>query len=107
MIADLFALYHITGDGLWRDVAAFMWRNATQGFADEKHRVWHALERPLGAKNEAYFQTRWSKYRTGERKRGHFNDLCSAWGGTYRLASIYDLSPEDLLWLEAHCRPMR
>ena len=105
MIADLFALYHITGDGLWRDVAAFMWRNATQGFADEKHRVWHALERPLGAKNEAYFQTRWSKYRTGERKRGHFNDLCSAWGGTYRLASIYDLSPEDLLWLEAHCRP--
>ena len=23
------------------------------------------------------------------------------------LASIYDLSPEDLLWLEAHSRPMQ
>ena len=62
--------------------------------------MWLALERPPGAKNEAYFQTRWSKYRTGERKRGHLNSHCTAWGGAYRTSSIYDLSPEDVLWLD-------
>ena len=55
----------------------------------------------FGAKNEAYFQTRWSKYCTGERKRGHINSHCTAWGGAYRTSSIYDLSPEDILLLDA------
>ena len=101
MIADFFKLARLTGQTIWKETAALMWRNATQGFCDENHRVWHALERPLGAKNEAYFQTRWSKYRTGERKRGHFNDLCAAWGGTYRLASLLELDAEDRVWLES------
>jgi hypothetical protein len=69
--------------------------------------VWLGLERPLGAKNEAYFQTRWSKYRTGERKRGHLNSHCTSWAAAHRATAIYDLSAEDLLWLERVTRPAR
>ena len=99
LIADLVALSHLDGNTLWRDVASLIWRNGTQGFPTEKRKMWLSLERPPGAKNEAYFQTRWSKYRTGERKRGHLNSHCTAWGGAYRTSAVYDLSPEDLLWL--------
>jgi membrane glycosyltransferase len=73
---------------------------AGPGFPSEKRKMWLALERPPGAKNEAYFQRRWSKYRTGERKRGHLNSHCTAWGGAYRASAVYDLSPEDILWLD-------
>ena len=59
--------------------------------------LWEKRSGKVG--NEAYFQTRWSKYRTGERKRGHLNSHCTAWGGAYRTSSIYDLSAEDILWL--------
>ena len=100
LIADLIALSRIDGNPLWRDVARLIWRNGTQGFPSEKRKMWLALERPPGAKNEAYFQTRWSKYRTGERKRGHLNSHCTAWGGAYRASAVYDLSPEDILWLD-------
>ena len=99
LIADLVALSHLDGNTLWRDVASLIWRNGTQGFPTEKRKMWLSLERPPGAKNEAYFQTRWSKYRTGERKRGHLNSHCTAWGGAYRTSAVYDLSAEDLLWL--------
>ena len=33
-------------DPLWRDVAALIWRNGTQGFPTETRKIWHALERP-------------------------------------------------------------
>ena len=99
LIADLVALSHLDGNPLWRDVASLIWRNGTQGFPTEKRKMWLSLERPPGAKNEAYFQTRWSKYRTGERKRGHLNSHCTAWGGAYRTSAVYDLSAEDLLGL--------
>ena len=105
LIADFIKLSDFTKDPLWRGVARLMWCNATQGFADERHLVWHGMERPLGAKNEAYFQTYWSKYRSEGHKRGHFNDLCTAWGGTYRLASLYDLSERDFNWLVKTCEP--
>ena len=97
MVADLMAFSRLDGNPLWRDVAALIWRNATQGFPTETRKVWLGLERPLGAKNEAYFQTRWSKYRTGERKRGHLNSHCTSWAAAHRATAIYDLSAEDLL----------
>ena len=105
LVADLVTLSRIDGNQIWKQVAALMWRNATQGFPSERRRIWHGLERPLGAKNEAYFPTYWNKYRTGERKRGHVNDFCTAWAGVYRTSAIYDLSPEDLLWLDSATRP--
>ena len=105
LISELFALSKADKDPMWKEVAALMWRNGTQGFADENRDVWHSLERPVGSKNEAWFQTRWSKYRTGENKRGSLNDHLMAWGGTYRLASLRQLSAEDLAWLESVSQP--
>lgn len=106
LISELFTLAKVDGDEMWKEVAALMWRNGTQGFADETRDLWHALERPVGSKNEAWFQTRWSKYRTGENKRGSLNDHLMAWGGTYRLASLLELSADDLSWLESVSQPM-
>ena len=105
VIPELFALSLADKNGMWRDVAALMWRNGTQGFADENRRIWHCMERPAGSKNEAWFQTRWSKYRTGENKRGSLNDHLMAWGGTYRLASLLELPEESREWLAGVAEP--
>lgn len=105
LISELFTLSKVDRNPMWKEVAALMWRNGTQGFADENRELWHSLERPVGSKNEAWFQTRWSKYRTGENKRGSLNDHLMTWGGTYRLASLQELSGEDLEWLESVSEP--
>ena len=105
LISELFTLAKTDRNDMWKEVAALMWRNGTQGFADENRDVWHALERPVGSKNEAWFQTRWSKYRIGENKRGSLNDHLMSWGGTYRLASLQQLSEEDIAWLESVSEP--
>lgn len=105
LISELFALSKADNNEMWKEVAALLWRNGTQGFADENRDCWHALERPVGSKTEAYFQTRWSKYRTGENKRGSLNDHLITWGGTYRLASLQKLSKEDLNWLDNVSQP--
>lgn len=99
LISELMTLARADGNPMWREVAALMWRNGTQGFADEDRKIWHAMERPRGSKNEAWFPTRWSKYRTGERKRGSLNDHLMTWGGTYRLASLRELSDDDRAYL--------
>ena len=105
LISELFTLSKADRNDMWKEVAALLWRNGTQGFADENRNIWHALERPVGAKTEAYFQTRWSKYRTGENKRGSINDHLVTWGGTYRLASLQELSENDLNWLDSVSQP--
>ena len=105
LISELFTLSKVDRNPMWKEVAALMWRNGTQGFADENREIWHSLERPVGSKNEAWFQTRWSKYRTGENKRGSLNDHLMTWGGTYRLASLLELSEEDYAWLESVSQP--
>lgn len=105
VISEFFTLAKVDRNNMWRDVAALMWRNGTQGFADEDRVIWHALERPRGSKNEAWFPTRWSKYRTGENKRGSLNDHLMTWGGTYRLASMLSLSDADRAWLQDACQP--
>lgn len=105
LIPELFTLSRIDRTSMWKEVAALMWRNGTQGFSDETRDIWHSLERPVGSKNEAWFQTRWSKYRTGENKRGSLNDHLMAWGGTYRLAAMQELSEDDLKWLDSVSQP--
>ena len=100
LIPEFFELSRLDGEPLWKEVAALVWRNSTQGFADEGHRVFHGLERPIGSKNEAIFPSRWSKYAIGEKKRGSINDHLTAWGGTYRLASLLELSDADRAWLD-------
>lgn len=100
LLPEFFALSKIDRKPIWKEVAALIWRNGTQGFADANRPVWHNLERPLGSKNEAIFPSRWSKYKPVESARGSINDHLTAWAGTYRLASLYELSEEDILWLD-------
>lgn len=104
LIPEFMELARIDCNPMWRDVAALVWRYSTQGFADGQHRIWHGLERPAGSKNEAVFPTRWSKYHLADKARGSINDHLTAWGGTYRLASLLELSEEDLRWLDEQSR---
>ena len=100
LIPELMTLAKTDAKALWREVAGLIWRNGTQGFAFEGREVWHSLERPIGSKQEAWFPMRWSKYRTGENKRGSLNDHLMSWGGTYRLAALLELAADDRAWLE-------
>ena len=105
LIGEYIWLSKVDNYPLWREVAELMWRNSTQGFADEQHLIWHNLERPLGSKNEAIFPSRWSKYHAGESKRGSINDHLTGWAGVYRTASVYDLSEDEIRWLREATRP--
>ena len=105
LIGEYLWLSKVDNEPLWREVAELIWRNGTQGFADENHLIWHNMERPLGSKNEAIFPSRWSKYRAGESKRGSINDHLTGWAGAYRTASIYEISEEDLEWLKQATEP--
>ena len=105
LIGEYLWLAKVDDEQLWREVAELIWRNGTQGFAYEGRTIWHGLERPIGAKNEAIFPSRWSKYASVGRKRGSVNDHLTAWGGIYRTASLYELSKEDLQWLKEKTTP--
>ncbi|MBQ7517688.1 MAG: hypothetical protein IJU13_04595 [Bacteroidales bacterium] len=105
LIPEFFDLSRIDNEPIWKEVAALVWRYSTQGFADEKHHYWHYLDHPVGSKNEAVFPSRWSKYKVGESMRGSINDHLVAWPGTYRLASLLELSPEDFAWLKENTLP--
>jgi hypothetical protein len=105
LIGEYLWLAKVDNEPLWREVAELIWRNGTQGFAYEGRTMWHGLERPIGAKNEAIFPSRWSKYASVGRKRGSVNDHLTAWGGIYRTASLYELSDEDLQWLKEQTKP--
>ena len=107
LIGEYLWLAKVDNEPLWREVAELIWRNGTQGFAYEGRTVWHGLERPVGAKNEAIFPSRWSKYATVGRKRGSVNDHLTAWGGIYRTASLYELPDEDLQWLKESTKPKK
>lgn len=101
LLGEFLWLARVDNEPMWRDVAELIWRNGTQAIADENHRVWNGLERPIGSKGEALFISQWSKYHTKKFKRGSINNHLTAWQGVYRVASVYDMTPEDLAWLKS------
>ena len=101
LLSEFLWLSKIDNEPLWRDVAELIWRNGTQAIADENHRIWHGLERPVGSKGEALFISQWSKYHTKDFKRGSINDHLTAWQGIYRTASVIDMTEEDRAWLKS------
>lgn len=101
LLGEFLWLARVDNEPMWRDVAELIWRNGTQAIADENHRVWNGLERPIGSKGEALFISQWSKYHTKKFKRGSINNHLTAWQGVYRVASVYDMTPEDLEWLKS------
>jgi hypothetical protein len=101
LLGEFLWLARVDNEPMWRDVAELIWRNGTQAIADENHRIWNGLERPIGSKGEALFISQWSKYHTKKFKRGSINNHLTAWQGVYRVASVYDMTPEDLAWLKS------
>ena len=101
LLGEFLWLARVDNEPMWRDVAELIWRNGTQAIADENHRVWNGLERPIGSKGEALFISQWSKYHTKKFKRGSINNHLTAWQGVYRVASVYDMTPVDLEWLKS------
>lgn len=98
LIPGLFELSKTEGNNLWREVAALVWRNATQGFADEDRSFWHGKQRAKGSKNESWFPD-------GE-KKGCFDDkLESEERVRARLACILSLPKEDREYLDSVSRP--
>ncbi len=105
LIGEYLWLAKVDNEPLWREIAELIWRNGTQGFAYEGNTVWQGLERPIGSKNEAIFPSEWSKYHTVGNKRGSINNHLTTWAGVYRMASVYELSDEDLQWLKKATQP--
>ncbi|MBQ7660963.1 MAG: hypothetical protein IJS44_02785 [Clostridia bacterium] len=84
MCCEWLRLADYTGDERWKKRALMMWYNATQCIADEKNRVFHGKERPIGAQNEAFYQARWG-HRKNCNESGHLNDWCVSWVNVFRL----------------------
>lgn len=84
MCCEWLRLADYTGDDRWRQRAIMMWYNCTQCIADENNRIFHGLERPIGAQNEAFYQARWG-HRKNCNERGHLNDWCVSWVNVFRL----------------------
>ena len=101
LLGEFLWLARVDNEPMWRDVAELIWRNGTQAIADENHRVWNGLERPIGSKGEALFISQWSKYHTKKFKRGSINNHLTAWQGIYRVASVIDMTDEDRAWLKS------
>ena len=105
LIGEYLWLSKVDNEPLWREVAELIWRNGTQGFAYDGRTVCHGMIRPIGAKSETIYPTRWSRYASVGRQRGSVNDHLTAWGGIYRAASFNELSESDKEWLREYVRP--
>jgi hypothetical protein len=90
-VAPLVKLGEWTGDDLWRKVAHTVWLNSLQGVATPARRFWHGMERPVGSQNEAFCQTRWTKYRADPDARGNYNDFLGVWMLDFKMASLLEL----------------
>lgn len=88
MVNDFLKLSKFTGDPKWKDIGKLIWNNSIQAIATPQNRIWHKIERPIGAQNEGFFQTRWTKYRTDCNNRGHLNDYLGVWLSAFRLSNI-------------------
>lgn len=84
-VPEWFLLSELTGDGQWKEKAQAIWFNGSQLVADGQQTI-HGRVRPVGAQNEAFFQTEWS------RSPGTFNDWLVAWPTAFRLETLRKLT---------------
>lgn len=88
MVSEFLRLYDFTGKEVWKKRAIMMWYNSTQCITDEtKNRVFHGIERPVGAQSEAFFIARWG-HRKNCNERGHITGWMPSWANVYRLNVI-------------------
>lgn len=84
-IPDWIELSKITGKKMWKEKALAIWRNVNQLISDG-NLVIHGRLRPVGAQNEAYFQSSWNFY--GRKDMERIYDWLVAWPSAFRLETL-------------------
>lgn len=88
VVPDLYDLSEATGNSLWREVGELIWINSIQCTAGPQGCLLHGMLRPAGSQNECFAQTRWTKYRSSPKMRGHLNDFIGIWLPCFKLYAI-------------------
>lgn len=88
VVPEFFRLAKLTGDDRWRQRAVALWRNATLCITPKGGAMVLGHSRPWGLQSEAFFQTRWTRYRRNCEERGHINDMYVVWPAAYRLSAL-------------------
>ncbi|UKI31912.1 MAG: hypothetical protein L6W00_30195 [Lentisphaeria bacterium] len=96
-VPDFIRLWQLTGDERWRLRARMMWCNAILCIAPREGLQLHGHRRPFGVQSEAFFQTRWSRYRRTCEERGHLNDMYVGWPSAFRLSALERTADWNLL----------
>lgn len=93
-IPEYMRLAKYTGDRRWLDRARALWCNAILCITPKGGVTFQGHKRPEGIQSEAFFQTRWTRYRKSCEERGHLNDMFVGWTAAFRLDTIYRLETE-------------
>lgn len=88
VIPDYMRLAAYTGDERWRARARALWCNCILCITPPGGMTLHGHKRPAGLQSEAFFQTRWTRYRKSCEERGHLNDMFVGWPAAFRLTTI-------------------
>ena len=93
-IPDYMRLAKLTGDDRWNKRARALWCNCILCITPEGGTVFQGHKRPEWLQSEAFFQTRWTRYRKNIEERGHINDMFVGWPAAFRLDTIYRIEKE-------------
>ena len=93
-IPDYMRLAKLTGDGRWNKRARALWCNCILCITPKGGTVFQGHKRPEWLQSEAFFQTRWTRYRKNIEERGHLNDMFVGWPAAFRLDTIYRIEKE-------------
>ena len=96
-VPDFIRLWQLTGDERWRIRARMLWCNAILCIAPKEGLRLHGHYRPFGVQSEAFFQTRWTRYRKTCEERGHLNDMYVGWPAAFRLSALERIGDWSLL----------
>lgn len=93
-IPEYMRLAKLTKDDRWNKRAHALWCNAILCITPKGGMTFQGHKRPEGIQSEAFFQTRWTRYRKNIEDRGHLNDMFVGWTAAFRLDTIYRIEKE-------------
>ena len=93
-VPEYLRLAKLTGDARWVARARALWCNAILCITPKGGMIFQGHKRPEGMQSEAFFQTRWTRYRKSCEERGHLNDMFVGWPAAFRLDTIYRIEKE-------------
>ena len=93
-IPEYMRLAKFTADKRWLSRARALWCNTILCITPKGGIVFQGHKRPEGIQSEAFFQTRWTRYRKNCEERGHLNDMFVGWPSAFRLDTINRIEKE-------------